>query len=59
MARGQSRIACEMLGGNGITINYSPMRHMVTLETVYTYEGTHDTHILVLGHNLTGIPAYE
>jgi alkylation response protein AidB-like acyl-CoA dehydrogenase len=59
MARDQSRIAREMLGGNGITADYSPMRHMSNLETVYTYEGTHDIHSLILGHDLTGIPAFE
>ena len=59
MARDQSRIAREMLGGNGITGDYSPMRHMANLETVYTYEGTHDIHTLILGEDLTGIPAYE
>jgi len=59
MARNQSRIAREMLGGNGITLDYSPMRHMANLETVYTYEGTHDIHTLILGHDLTGIPAFE
>jgi alkylation response protein AidB-like acyl-CoA dehydrogenase len=59
MARDQSRIAREMLGGNGITADYSPMRHMANLETVYTYEGTHDIHSLILGHDLTGVPAFE
>jgi alkylation response protein AidB-like acyl-CoA dehydrogenase len=59
MARDQSRVAREMLGGNGITADYSPMRHMSNLETVYTYEGTHDIHSLILGHDLTGIPAFE
>ena len=59
MARDQSRIAREMLGGNGITTDYSPMRHMANMETVYTYEGTHDIHTLVLGEDLTGIAAYE
>ncbi|WP_435335918.1 acyl-CoA dehydrogenase family protein [Haloarchaeobius sp. TZWWS8] len=59
MARNQSRIAREMLGGNGITADYSPMRHLTNLETVYTYEGTHDIHSLILGHDLTGIPAFE
>jgi glutaryl-CoA dehydrogenase len=58
-ARDQSRIAREMLGGNGITGDYSPMRHMANLETVYTYEGTHDIHTLILGEDLTGIPAYQ
>jgi len=59
MARDQSRIAREMLGGNGITADYSPMRHMANLETVYTYEGTHDIHSLILGHDLTGVAAFE
>ena len=59
MAREQSRVAREMLGGNGITLDYSPMRHMVNMETVYTYEGTHDIHTLILGEDLTGVAAYE
>jgi alkylation response protein AidB-like acyl-CoA dehydrogenase len=59
MARDQSRVAREILGGNGITADYSPMRHMANFETVYTYEGTHDIHTLVVGEELTGIPAYE
>ncbi|TKX42698.1 MULTISPECIES: acyl-CoA dehydrogenase family protein [unclassified Halorubrum] len=59
MARDQSRIAREMLGGNGITADYSPMRHMANMETVYTYEGTHDIHTLILGEDLTGIQAYQ
>ena len=59
MARDQSRIAREILGGNGITTDYPPMRHMQNMETVYTYEGTHDIHTLILGHDLTGIPAFE
>ncbi|ACM58150.1 acyl-CoA dehydrogenase family protein [Halorubrum lacusprofundi] len=58
-ARDQSRIAREMLGGNGITADYSPMRHMTNMETVYTYEGTHDIHTLIIGEDLTGIPAYQ
>ena len=59
MARDQSRVAREMLGGNGITLDYSPMRHMQNLETVYTYEGTHDIHTLILGADLTGIQAFQ
>ncbi len=59
MARDQARVAREMLGGNGITLDYSPMRHMANMETVYTYEGTHDIHTLILGQDLTGIPAFE
>jgi alkylation response protein AidB-like acyl-CoA dehydrogenase len=58
-ARDQARIAREMLGGNGITTDYSPMRHLANIETVYTYEGTHDIHSLVLGQDLTGIAAFE
>ncbi len=59
MARDQARVAREMLGGNGITTDYPPMRHMANMETVYTYEGTHDIHTLVLGQDLTGIAAFE
>ena len=59
MARQVSRTAREMLGGNGITTDYSPMRHLANMETVYTYEGTHDIHTLVLGADLTGIAAFE
>ncbi|WP_129114338.1 acyl-CoA dehydrogenase family protein [Halegenticoccus tardaugens] len=59
MARDQARVAREMLGGNGITVDYSPMRHLANMETVYTYEGTHDIHSLVLGQDLTGIAAFE
>ncbi|MFC6786964.1 acyl-CoA dehydrogenase family protein [Halobaculum halobium] len=59
MARNQARVAREMLGGNGITTDYSPMRHMSNLETVYTYEGTHDIHSLIIGEDLTGLAAYQ
>ncbi len=59
MAREQSRVAREMLGGNGITTDYPPMRHVANLETVYTYEGTHDIHTLILGEDLTGLQAYQ
>ncbi len=59
MAREQARVAREMLGGNGITTDYSPMRHLANMETVYTYEGTHDVHTLILGQDLTGIAAFE
>jgi alkylation response protein AidB-like acyl-CoA dehydrogenase len=59
MAREQAKVAREMLGGNGITRDYSPMRHLANLETVYTYEGTHDIHTLILGADLTGIPAFD
>ncbi len=59
MAREGAKVAREILGGNGITTDYSPMRHMANMETVYTYEGTHDIHTLILGEELTGVPAYE
>jgi glutaryl-CoA dehydrogenase len=54
-----SRVCREILGGNGITLEYPVMRHMCNLETVLTYEGTHDIHTLVLGQAITGIPAFE
>ncbi len=59
MARDQAPVAREMLGGNGIVADHSPMRHMANMETVYTYEGTHDIHTLILGQDLTGIAAFE
>ena len=59
MARDGARTAREMLGGNGITADHSPMRHAANMETVYTYEGTHDIHSLILGEDLTGIAAFE
>ncbi|HTB75983.1 MAG TPA: acyl-CoA dehydrogenase family protein [Polyangiaceae bacterium] len=54
-----SRVCRDILGGNGITLEYPIMRHMCNLETVYTYEGTHDIHTLVLGQEVTGIAAFE
>ena len=48
----------DMLGGNGISDEYHVMRHLVNLETVNTYEGTHDMHALILGRGVTGIPAF-
>ena len=59
MARDHSRVAREILGGNGITLDYSPIRHMANMETVYTYEGTHDIHTLILGEDLLDIPAFQ
>jgi alkylation response protein AidB-like acyl-CoA dehydrogenase len=59
MARDGSRVAREMLGGNGITADYPPMRHLANMETVYTYEGTHDIHSLILGEDLTGLSAFH
>jgi glutaryl-CoA dehydrogenase len=53
-----AREARRLLGGNGILIEYSAMRHMANLESVYTYEGTHDVHGLILGQDVTGYAAY-
>jgi glutaryl-CoA dehydrogenase len=53
-----ARMARDILGGNGILNEYSAMRHMCNLESVYTYEGTHDIHTLIIGEHITGIPAY-
>ena len=47
-----------LLGANGILIEYQAMRHLVNLESVYTYEGTHDMHTLILGEAVTGISAF-
>jgi glutaryl-CoA dehydrogenase len=58
MALESARMARDILGANGITDDYPIMRHMMNLESVKTYEGTHDIHALILGHHLTGIPAY-
>ena len=49
----------RLLGANGILAEYSAMRHMANLESVYTYEGTHDVHSLVLGQAVTGIGAFK
>ena len=58
MALESARIARQVLGANGITEDYPIMRHMMNLESVITYEGTHDVHGLVIGQHITGIPAY-
>ena len=58
MACEVAREARRLLGANGILVEYSAMRHMANLESVYTYEGTHDIHSLILGQEVTGIPAY-
>jgi glutaryl-CoA dehydrogenase len=58
MALECARIARDILGGNGITDDYPIMRHMMNLESVKTYEGTHDIHTLIIGQSVTGIPAY-
>jgi glutaryl-CoA dehydrogenase len=54
-----AREARRLLGANGILAEYSAMRHLANLESVYTYEGTHDMHTLILGEDVTGLPAFE
>ena len=54
-----ARNARDILGGNGIQDEYHIIRHMLNLETVKTYEGTHDIHTLIMGRNLTGIQAFK
>ena len=58
MALECARMARDILGANGITEDYPIMRHMMNLESVKTYEGTHDIHALILGQSITGIAAY-
>jgi glutaryl-CoA dehydrogenase len=53
-----ARKARDILGANGIVDDYCIMRHMNNLESVYTYEGTHDIHRLIIGEHITGIPAF-
>jgi glutaryl-CoA dehydrogenase len=59
MATDIAREARRLLGANGILAEYASMRHMANLESVYTYEGTHDVHSLVLGQAITGLSAFE
>jgi len=59
MACDVAREARRLLGANGILIEYQSMRHMANLESVYTYEGTHDIHTLVVGEGITGLAAYD
>jgi glutaryl-CoA dehydrogenase len=54
-----AREARQMLGGMGITGEYPVMRHMMNLESVITYEGTHDIHLLITGMDLTGLNAFK
>ena len=54
-----AREARQVLGGMGITGEYSIMRHMMNLESVITYEGTHDIHLLITGADITGIHAFK
>lgn len=59
MALEIAREARQVHGGMGITNEYPVMRHMMNLETVLTYEGTHDVHLLITGHDITGINAFK
>jgi hypothetical protein len=58
-ARVARELAREILGANGIVDDYPVIRHMMNIESVYTYEGTHDIHGLMIGEAVTGIPAYK
>lgn len=59
MRRSRLREPYGFLGVNGITLEYPVMRHMNNVESVVTYEGTADVHLLVMGEALTGIPAFR
>jgi glutaryl-CoA dehydrogenase len=59
MATDVAREARRLLGANGILAEYQAMRHLANLESVYTYEGTHDVHTLVLGQEITGLSAFQ
>jgi glutaryl-CoA dehydrogenase len=59
MALKVAREARDILGAAGITNEYSPGRHMANLESVKTYEGTHDIHTLIIGADITGLPAFR
>jgi glutaryl-CoA dehydrogenase len=54
-----AREARTILGGNGITLDHSPLRHAANLESVRTYEGTDEIHTLILGQHITGLPAFR
>ncbi len=54
-----ARLARDLMGASGITLEYPVFRHMCNLESVYTYEGTHHIHTLILGEYITGLPAYK
>ncbi len=58
IAREIAKLAREVLGAAGIVDDYPVIRHMMNLESVFTYEGTDDIHTLIIGHQITGIPAY-
>ena len=54
-----ARSARDILGANGISLGYPPIRHMLNLETLNTYEGTKDIHILSIGRDITGLDAFS
>merc|ERR1719229_228221 len=58
LKRKNCQTAFDMLGGNGVADEYHVVRHMVNLEAVNTYEGTHDIHTLILGREITGMQAF-
>jgi glutaryl-CoA dehydrogenase len=59
VARICARTSRELLGANGVSLDYSPIRHMANIESVYTYEGTNDIHTLILGRHITGAQAFK
>jgi glutaryl-CoA dehydrogenase len=59
VARECAKLARDILGANGIVDDYPVIRHMLNIESVYTYEGTHDVHALIVGEAITGIPAFN
>jgi len=59
VARMCGRTAREILGANGISLDYSPIRHMMNIEVVYTYQGTDDIHTLIIGEDITGFSAFR
>ncbi len=59
VARESARLARDILGANGIVDDYPVIRHMLNIESVFTYEGTHDIHTLIVGEAITGIPAFN
>jgi len=58
-ARHVTRVAREVMGGNGVLAEHPPMRHLANIETVYTYEGSHDIHSLIMGKEITGYSAFD
>ena len=58
VARMCARTARELLGANGVSLDYSPMRHMANIESVYTYQGTDHVHTLIMGYDITGFSAF-